>query len=96
MSLSLLMSGIPLLFELSCEMAFPVAEGITNGILTMISNIATLLFLGILMIPNISTSWMNWVMLTSVCLTLPALLALKDNFSRLQLDSKTEKKPDNF
>lgn len=86
-SLTLLMSGIPLLFELSCEVAFPVAEGITNGILTMASNIATLLFLGILMIPNISTSWMNWVMLVSDCITIPALLTLKDDFSRLQLDN---------
>ena len=48
-----LSAGVPLLFELSCEVTYPVAEGITAGIVTWLSNLAGLIFLFIMMIPNI-------------------------------------------
>ena len=41
--------GIPLFFELVCENCYPIAEGVTNGFLTLLNNIAGLIFLLILM-----------------------------------------------
>ena len=47
-------AAVPLLFELACEISYPVGEGITNGVVTVMNNIAGLIFLFIMMIPNIS------------------------------------------
>lgn len=48
-----LTSTMPLFFEMACEAAYPVPEGITNLVLTLSSNIGGLIFLVIQMIPNI-------------------------------------------
>ena len=46
-------STVPLFFETACEVTYPVAEGVTNLVLTLANNIAGLVFLLIQMIPNI-------------------------------------------
>ena len=44
---------IPLFFEMACEVTYPVAEGVTNLVLTLANNIFGLLFLFVQMIPHI-------------------------------------------
>jgi uncharacterized membrane protein len=46
-------SAVPLLFELSCELAYPIGEGSAAGVLTLISNFCGLLFLAVFSFPNI-------------------------------------------
>ena len=41
----------PLFFEMSCEVTYPVAEGVTNLVLTLVNNIAGLLFLLVQLLP---------------------------------------------
>lgn len=43
----------PLFFELICETAFPIAEGLTNGIQTWMNNLVGLIFLLLFLIPAI-------------------------------------------
>lgn len=49
----LLNASVPLYFEMACEATYPVAEGITNFVLTLVNNIGGLVFLLVNMIPNI-------------------------------------------
>ena len=44
---------IPLFYELTVESTYPVAEGVTTGILTLINNTFTVAFLVILTIPSV-------------------------------------------
>ena len=44
---------MPLIFELSCEMAYPVGESPATGFLNMLNNIAACFFLLMFSIPNI-------------------------------------------
>ena len=46
-------AATPLFFETACEVTYPVAEGVTNLVLTLVNNIFGLIFLLIQMIPNI-------------------------------------------
>lgn len=80
----------PLFFEMACENSYPVAEGITNFALTLLFNIAGLIFLAIQMVPNIGTTWENWVLLGSIVVSLPVLLVMKDNYNRLNMDEGTD------
>lgn len=44
---------IPLFLELTVETTYPVAEGVTTGLLTLINNTFTVLFLLVLAIPGV-------------------------------------------
>ena len=46
-------AATPLFFEIACELSYPVAEGLTNGVLTLLNNISGLIFLFMMMVPNI-------------------------------------------
>ena len=54
----------PLFFELSCEAAYPVAEGVTNTLMTWLNNLIGLIFLSILMIPATGQSCWSSCMAT--------------------------------
>ena len=43
--------AIPLFYEVVCESTYPIAEGVTNGLLTWLNNLAGLIFLFVVMIP---------------------------------------------
>jgi len=43
----------PLYFETACEVTYPVAEGVTTLVLTLMNNVGGLIFLLVQMIPNI-------------------------------------------
>ena len=50
-------AATPLFFELSCEAAYPVAEGVTNSVVTLLNNVAGFAFLGILMLTKQSNKF---------------------------------------
>jgi len=83
---------IPLFYELTIEQTYPVPEGITTGILTMVNNAVTVLFLVALLIPKVGTIWMNWVLFGSCAISLPILLVFKESYNRLDIDIGLEEK----
>jgi len=45
--------GIPLFYEISCEASYPVSEGVTGGVMTLVNNFVGVCFLCIMLIKNI-------------------------------------------
>ncbi|ESO83026.1 hypothetical protein LOTGIDRAFT_133974, partial [Lottia gigantea] len=84
-------AATPLLYELGCELAYPIGEGTVNGMMTIMNNLAGLIFLFILMIPNIGTIWMNWALLAATVICFPLYGFLKDTYNRLDLDTTVSK-----
>lgn len=76
----------PLFFELACETAYPIAEGITGGLMTFVNNIVGGIFLLMLLIPNIGTAWMNYCLAGGVGTGLLILFMFKENYSRINID----------
>lgn len=81
----------PLYFEMACEATYPIAEGITNFVLTFINNVAGLIFLLVQMIPNIGSAWENWCLLGAIGSCIPVLLLLKERYNRLEIDENSPK-----
>ncbi|XP_053372758.1 solute carrier family 49 member 4 homolog [Mercenaria mercenaria] len=79
----------PLFFEMACEVTYPVAEGVTNLVLTLVNNIAGLLFLLVQLLP-IGTMWENWCLIGAIFVCLPVLLLLKERYNRLDIDIVVE------
>ncbi|ESP01117.1 hypothetical protein LOTGIDRAFT_139886, partial [Lottia gigantea] len=86
MSVLPLNAAIPLLYEIACELAYPIGEGTANGLMIMMNNIGGIIFLSVLMIPNIGTNWMNWTLLGSIIVCFPLFTVLKENYKRLNFD----------
>lgn len=89
----LLGSTSPLYYEMACEVTYPVAEGVTNLVLTLLNNMGGLVFLFVLMIPNIGSAWENWCLLGAITSCIPVLCLLKERYNRLEID-ETEIKVD--
>ncbi|XP_046357517.2 solute carrier family 49 member 4 homolog [Haliotis rufescens] len=90
---TILFCAEPLIYELTCELTFPIGEGTTNSILTLVNNIFGFVFLLIPTLPNIgSQSWMNWAMLGSIVVSIPPIVLLKDKYLRLEVDEHAETK----
>ena len=83
-----LWAGAPILYELSCECTYPVAEGTTVGIMTWLDNIPGLILLLVFMIPNIGSSWTNWTLVAGTAVSIPILLLFKEEFSRFNIDTQ--------
>lgn len=49
----LINASLPLAFEMGSELAFPVSEGIVGGLLTCLINLSGIIFLLVLLIPDI-------------------------------------------
>lgn len=49
----LINGSLPLVFEMGSELAFPVSEGIVGGLLTCLINLSGIIFLLVLLIPDI-------------------------------------------
>ncbi|KAK7495693.1 hypothetical protein BaRGS_00013140 [Batillaria attramentaria] len=81
-----LSAAIPLMFEMACEVAYPTGEGTANGVLTIVNNLFGLIFLFVLMIPHIGSSWTNWTNAGAAGVCLPLLLLMKTRFRRLDID----------
>ena len=76
----------PLLFEYSCEAAYPTGESAANGFLNWILNIISMLFFAIFAIPDIGTRWMNWALVGCIGVCLPLTMCVKNCFQRLEID----------
>ena len=46
----LISAALPLFYELVCELTYPIAEGVTNGLLTCLNNVSGLVFFSFIMI----------------------------------------------
>ncbi|VDI58584.1 MFS transporter, FLVCR family, disrupted in renal carcinoma protein 2 [Mytilus galloprovincialis] len=84
---------IPLFYELSCETSYPIAEGITGAFSTMLDSIFGVLFLFVLQIPNIGTTWMNWCLVGSIVAGILVLLIFRESYRRTDLDITIVVKP---
>ncbi|WAR05566.1 DIRC2-like protein [Mya arenaria] len=85
--------GIPLFYEVSCEASYPVAEGVTGGVMTLVNNLFGVLFLCIMLIKDIGTSWMNWALFGSAVAALPLLILFPERYRRTDLDITIDIKP---
>ncbi|XP_046573352.1 solute carrier family 49 member 4 homolog [Haliotis rubra] len=85
--------SIPLFYELGCEASYPIAEGVTAGMLTSMYNLAGIIFLSVLMIPHIGVQWMNWCLLGTVIFAIPLLIIFKAQYPRTNLDTKDIPQP---
>lgn len=85
--------GIPLFFEIACEASYPVAEGVTGGLLTLLNNIVGICFLCVLLIPNIGRTWMNEALLGSAAVALPLLIIYPERYRRTDLDITIDVSP---
>ncbi|XP_071157380.1 solute carrier family 49 member 4 homolog isoform X1 [Mytilus edulis] len=84
---------IPLFYELSCETSYPISEGITGAFSTMLDSIFGVLFLFVLQIPNIGTTWMNWCLVGSIGAGILVLLIFRESYRRTDLDITIVVKP---
>ncbi len=87
----LLTAPTVLFYELGCDVAYPVSETLANVCMTTANNIAGLIFLLILMIPNIATGWINWFQFGCLVLALPIIFFIKENYTRLDIDTGKNK-----
>jgi len=76
----------PLFFEMAVEMAYPVNEGLVGGFLTGVYNLIGIMFLFIFFIPNIGFVWINYVLVGSTALAIPAVMMIKESYNRSNVD----------
>ena len=65
--------GAPLFYELAINVAHPVGEGVTSGVLQLLTSGAGLAFLSVLQIESIGKAWMNWTFFGCIIMTIPFL-----------------------
>ena len=78
---------IPFFIELGVEITFPVAEGITAGMITFFNDI---LQTGFLAIPlgNYGTKWMLWATVCTCGVSTVSLLFVRDTYLRSTVDKR--------
>jgi len=74
----------PLFYELSAEMTYPVAEGSSAGLLTLMNNIACVIVLAIG--PYINANWINTMVTISIIGCSLLLLPVRAEYRRSNLD----------
>lgn len=80
-------ASVPLFYEMAVEETYPIAEGLTTGVLTLLNNIGCLVFLAAQNIPGIGTSWMNWACVGACALPLVVLARVSEHRRRLEFDT---------
>jgi MFS transporter, FLVCR family, disrupted in renal carcinoma protein 2 len=76
----------PIFYEMGVETAFPIAEGTSMGVLTFLTNIFSLIFLGL---PGIGVPmgfWVNWAVTGGCAYGLIAVLLFREEYSRSDID----------
>lgn len=79
---------IPLFFEMAVETAYPVAEGITSGLLTVSENILQLVFYIFPMLPNFGLKWINWCIFITYTACIPLLALWRERYYRSEIDEQ--------
>ena len=77
----------PIFIEMACEVSYPIAEGLTSGLLSMTITFTATIFLLINLIPNIGTAWMNWWVTGVPVVTVPLLLMFRVKYQRVDIDT---------
>ncbi|XP_013415113.1 disrupted in renal carcinoma protein 2 [Lingula anatina] len=92
--ISIILGGIceialqPFGLELACEASYPVAEGVTAGLLTALYNGVAVIFFFSFMIPQVDIQYMNWVLVAAVVVSIPLTISYRESYRRLSLDSR--------
>ncbi|XP_078678827.1 solute carrier family 49 member 4 homolog [Branchiostoma floridae x Branchiostoma belcheri] len=84
----------PIYYEMSVELTYPVAEGITTIVLTLVYYIFCLLVLLLPMVPALGVAWLNWATLGTTFVVLPMLCCFRERYGRLSIDVAGVKKQD--
>lgn len=83
-SLSVLM---PLYFEYTAEICYPVSEGIIGSVLSTMFNFSALIFFSLFFIKNIGSAWMNYLVCASCAISIPLVIFTKGRYRRSELDA---------
>eukprot|EP00042_Codosiga_hollandica_P026034 m.120030 g.120030 ORF g.120030 m.120030 type:complete len:472 (-) comp52074_c0_seq2:819-2234(-) len=78
--------AIPLFYELGVETTYPIAEGITTGVLTSLNNVAGLIFLAIPEIPNLGNIWANWALVAACGFSFLCMVFFQEHYRRTSVD----------
>ena len=81
---------IPLFFEYTAELAYPIDEGLLGGFLTCFNNVFGCIFLFLFFIPMESMAWMNYCLVASSLIPIPLVLLTKESYRRLDVDMPGE------
>lgn len=86
LSASISFSCYPIFFEMTVEVTYPVHESIVGGFLTAFYNLVGIMFLLIFFIPNIGFEWINYVLVASTVVALPAIILTRESYNRSSVD----------
>jgi len=89
-------SSGPIFFEFTVELVYPVPEGIVGGFLTCVYNTVGMIFLFLFYIPGIDANpeWIPIAIMSSVTLSLPLMLLVKEEYNRSSIDAKNDDSDD--
>ena len=82
------MASLPIFLEMVSERTYPIAEGISSGMMTILYNGIEALFLCVPFLPvtGITSEVLNWLLVASVALSLIPMFIYKEKYGRLVLD----------
>ena len=80
--------SIPLFFEMAVETAYPVAEGITSGFLTISCNVLQLVFYIFPLLPKFGLKWINWCTFATYAACIPLLALWRERYYRSEVDDQ--------
>ena len=81
---------VPLIMELAAECTYPVAEGITSGVMVLSVYVINLIFFIAFMFPQASPRWMNWLLVSSTVVCIPLVAVYKAKYKRLDVDESKQ------
>merc|ERR1719427_404418 len=85
-STSVSFTCIPLFFEMTVEIAYPVNEGLVGGFMTGIYNFIAIIFFCLFFIPNIGFIWIDYLLIGSTVAAIPLVLISKETYNRSNVD----------
>ena len=68
---------IPLFFELSLMISYPTPEGLVGAFLTGTYNLIAMIFLLVMMIPDMDVTWVNYVLIVGTAMGMPLIYLVK-------------------
>ena len=83
---SLTSSVAPIAFEFCVELCYPVHEGVIGNWLTLWFNLISGVYFGVFQIPGIGTRWINFVLPFFVCIPLPIVFLVDEQYRRSLID----------
>lgn len=82
---------VPLFFEMAVETAYPVAEGISSGFLTVSCNLLQLIFYIFPLLSNFGLRWINWCTFVTYSVCIPLLALWRERYYRSDVDDQGKK-----